>query len=504
MIEDDSQDTDAVLLHRDDPSTVEKLELTDTDSQLDAGLIMDTKSDCGETVKVETDQREMKQDQGGVDGGCQEVHHVGSMEGDNKVQSYDGKRNDVKIKSEIGEEIIEVCPFQRKRKLNSRLVLKEEAKDEEMEFKSPEPKKRKGKKQSQGNNYKSRSATESRVLTQTTPVVQATHMDLDNYTTPQMDESLQKLTMVKVNKAPQKRRQSHHLATKEEKLQALSAGRRVTRSLLAAQSSGRQEVESNPEGMLETNESDIQTSGTPKKDAEKNCDEDTEGEGLCSLQNFETKATSCRTRKLDNSAETRSLKQRNISTRRIKSVPKLNPWGDAGKEKAFVDGNRDRNNNTLKTHCYETGYENSSNFKGNNMKNPKESQPIAMQKGDNMVDQSNSRKEDNDTNGQSYKGPGGCNLNNQSGNKGRGDNQNNAGSADKTEYVSSSQSSSLSLEDIQSLDIVLSGSSNISSTSGILLKTASTLRRLKRVRLNLKLFILKFVIYLQEYQRFHA
>lgn len=474
---DDSQDTDAVLLHRYCPSNVEKLEPTDTDTQLDTGLRMDTESDCGETVKVETDQREIKQDQGSIDGRCQEVHHVGSME-DNKVQSDHGKRNDVKIngemQSEVGEEIIEVYPFQRKRK-SSRLVLEEEAKDEEVEFKSPEPKKRKGKKQSQGNNCKARSATKSRVLTQTTPVLQVTHMDLENYTTPQMDEGLQKLTMVKVNKAPQKRRQSHDVATKEEKLQALSACRRVTRSLLNDQSSDRQEVESKPEGMLETEENDLQTNRTPKKDAEINCDEDTESEGLWSLQNIETKVTSCRTRKLDDGAEMKSLKQRNICTRRTKTVPKLNPWGDAGQEKAFIDGNGDRNNNSLKTHCYETGYENSSNFKGNNMKNPEENKPVAMQKGDNMVDQSN---------GQSYAGPRGCNLSNKSGDKGRGNNQNNASSPDKTEYVSSSQSSSL--EDIQSLDIVLSSSSDISSTSGILPKIAPTLRSLKKVRLNLK------------------
>lgn len=53
------------------------------------------------------------------------------------------------------------------------------------------------------------------------------------YTTPQMDEVLQKLTIHEVNKAPQKRRHSY----RSEKAKAAVSGHRVTRSLLALRSS---------------------------------------------------------------------------------------------------------------------------------------------------------------------------------------------------------------------------------------------------------------------------
>ena len=67
-----------------------------------------------------------------------------------------------------------------------------------------------------------------------TPTISQNMITGDNYTTPQMDEVLQQLTLEAASKAPQKKRQSGTNANELEKLKALTSGRRVTRSLLAA------------------------------------------------------------------------------------------------------------------------------------------------------------------------------------------------------------------------------------------------------------------------------
>ncbi|XP_053399744.1 uncharacterized protein LOC123557432 isoform X2 [Mercenaria mercenaria] len=52
------------------------------------------------------------------------------------------------------------------------------------------------------------------------------------YTTPQMDEVLQKMTINEAKKAPQKQKYSYESANQLEKMKAVASGRRVTRSLV--------------------------------------------------------------------------------------------------------------------------------------------------------------------------------------------------------------------------------------------------------------------------------
>jgi len=66
-------------------------------------------------------------------------------------------------------------------------------------------------------------------MAQKTPDI--TNPSSTDYTTPQMDELLQKITMEEANKAPHKKKMDRDINT-QEKLQAVSAGRRVTRSLM--------------------------------------------------------------------------------------------------------------------------------------------------------------------------------------------------------------------------------------------------------------------------------
>ncbi|XP_052795342.1 uncharacterized protein LOC128228214 isoform X2 [Mya arenaria] len=95
-------------------------------------------------------------------------------------------------------------------------------------FKSPNPKKSCSKSTRKQKSTPRFSAAES--MPQKTPDI-ARHGTENDYTTPQMDELLQKLTMEEVNKAPQKRRMSKDAAD-DDKLKAVTSGKRVTRSLL--------------------------------------------------------------------------------------------------------------------------------------------------------------------------------------------------------------------------------------------------------------------------------
>ena len=74
----------------------------------------------------------------------------------------------------------------------------------------------------------------SKLIQLVTPTVSHNMNIGHNYTTPQMDEVLQQITLEAASKAPQKKRESAPNATDLEKLRALTAGRRVTRSLIAA------------------------------------------------------------------------------------------------------------------------------------------------------------------------------------------------------------------------------------------------------------------------------
>lgn len=76
----------------------------------------------------------------------------------------------------------------------------------------------------------------SGVKTTVTPQVTGASMEQDNYTTPQMDDILQKLTINEVKKAPQKRRHSSDSVDQVERTRLASSGRWVTRSLMAQRS----------------------------------------------------------------------------------------------------------------------------------------------------------------------------------------------------------------------------------------------------------------------------
>ena len=111
-------------------------------------------------------------------------------------------------------------------------------------FKSPLPdtvkpsKARKGRKKTKVDKRSAEMTTpvgsSSKLKELVTPTITQNMITGDNYTTPQMDEVLQQLTLEAASKAPQKKRQSFTNSTDFEKLRALTSGRRVTRSLIAA------------------------------------------------------------------------------------------------------------------------------------------------------------------------------------------------------------------------------------------------------------------------------
>ena len=111
-------------------------------------------------------------------------------------------------------------------------------------FKSPLPdtvklsKGRKGRKRTKVDKKSAEMTTpvgsSSKLKELVTPTINQNMITGDNYTTPQMDEVLQQMTLEAASKAPQKKRQSVTNSTDIEKLRALTSGRRVTRSLIAA------------------------------------------------------------------------------------------------------------------------------------------------------------------------------------------------------------------------------------------------------------------------------
>lgn len=101
-----------------------------------------------------------------------------------------------------------------------------------------------------------------------TPLVINSNEETEKYTTPQMDEVLQKLTIHEVNKAPQKRRHSYESVDTIEKMKAIVSGRRVTRSLLALQSELNDTVGEKLEDSC-ISEGNIATDGTKKQALDK-------------------------------------------------------------------------------------------------------------------------------------------------------------------------------------------------------------------------------------------
>ena len=113
----------------------------------------------------------------------------------------------------------------------------------EEQFKSPlpdigKPRLRRGRKRKQEDARSAEVTTPVGSASRLTQLVTPTgtqHVEtVNSYTTPQMDEDLQNETLAAAIKAPQKRRQSAPNTTDIEKLRVLTAGRRVTRSLIAA------------------------------------------------------------------------------------------------------------------------------------------------------------------------------------------------------------------------------------------------------------------------------
>lgn len=100
-----------------------------------------------------------------------------------------------------------------------------------------------------------------------TPSVPQNLSTRDKYATPQMDEILQQLTLQAASKAPQKKRLSAPTTTELEKLRVVTAGRRVTRSLIAARealetlppeySQVSEEIADNRSNEKQTNEEEI-------------------------------------------------------------------------------------------------------------------------------------------------------------------------------------------------------------------------------------------------------
>ena len=237
-----------------------------------------------ETDKNTADQNSFDESMNEQQGNTSETNdHTEGMESDTEKNLY--KNESTKIQSEIMESEIETTAKKRKSadenqliQRKSKRVKKESTSSMEISceqtehlqidsvpspedlpeqkrcmegingagdvFKSPlpetdkPPKGRRGRKRTKVDKKSAEMTTpvgsSSKLKVLVTPTISQNMTRGDNYTTPQMDEVLQQLTLEAASKAPQKKRQSGTNANELEKLKALTSGRRVTRSLIAA------------------------------------------------------------------------------------------------------------------------------------------------------------------------------------------------------------------------------------------------------------------------------
>lgn len=164
-----------------------------------------------------------------------------------------------------------------------------------------------------------------------TPQVASSSEEARVYTTPQMDEVLQKLTIHQVNKAPQKRRHSYESVDQLEKVKAVISGRRVTRSLLALRSS-----ENDNDSADEFKDSSRQKS-VEKNKKDKKCKN--KKAGKLSLTNRYRDITPVNDDKIDGNEQLDKTKNLNVNAMNIiaqrddlegENFVQMNPSGDAG------------------------------------------------------------------------------------------------------------------------------------------------------------------------------
>ena len=167
-------------------------------------------------------------------------------------------------------------------------------------------------------------------VAQATPLVTALST-AENYTTPQMDEVLQKLAINEANKAPQKRRRSQEMASVDEIVKATVSGRRVTRSLMTPQSNKKRQRAMKDSMKMKQND-DAVNEETGEEEMETDCNNNSV------VTNF----NSINTGKMCTGEPIANKKGRNKNPKKGKAVmvedtdedgnmehPQLNPFGDA-------------------------------------------------------------------------------------------------------------------------------------------------------------------------------
>lgn len=284
----------------------------------------------------------------------------------------DGRRdkaNGVEVTSTEKEVTVQNKNSLKKKRLSRKRSSKESSvckvsEDTDIEFKSPQPKMRqtrtRGKRVTETTG-KTQTGSEKPVKTDpvSTPLVPVnTAAEASSYTTPQMDEAIQLLTRTEANKAPQKRRQNQEVTTTEEKLKALTAGRRVTRSLLAARSA---DVLYSHEGLDKNSGRNSNLGDTSNTSVETD-----NNNNIMSDQRVSKPAAR---KQVDNKSS--EMKQKTDKTS-MKSPPQPNPYGDASQN----EGNLKTEN---EVESVDSELECNSDFKGDSERKVEGNKPVVVE-----------------------------------------------------------------------------------------------------------------------------